>query len=96
MAKYIDADKIRQEIERLQEMYLVNQDKFKVDDTDLSIFYEGKAKMCGELLSFLDTLQESEVASLEITPETEWADVDAFVHKNCDGAKTIIIRKNAK
>lgn len=54
-------EQIRAEIERLQEMYLVNQDKFKVDDTDLSIFYEGKAKMCGEVLAFLDTLPEQRI-----------------------------------
>lgn len=32
-------------------------------------------------------------ASMEITDKTEWADVDAFVHRNCDGATVIQIRK---
>lgn len=33
-------------------------------------------------------------ASMEITDETEWADVDTFVHRNCDGDKVIVqIRK---
>lgn len=31
--------------------------------------------------------------SMEITDETEWADVDNFVHRNCDGATVIQIRK---
>lgn len=53
-------EQIRAEIERLQEIYLVNQDKFKVDDTDLSIFYEGKAKMCGEVFYLLDKLEKEQ------------------------------------
>ena len=53
-------NKIRAEIERLKERYAVYQDKFKVDDVDLSIFYEGKWKMCDEVLALLDTLQEQE------------------------------------
>lgn len=32
-------------------------------------------------------------ASMIITDETEWAEVDVFVHRNCDGAGIIQIRK---
>lgn len=31
--------------------------------------------------------------SLQITPETEWSEVDSFVHRGCDGAEVIQIRK---
>lgn len=31
--------------------------------------------------------------SMIITDETKWADVDKFVHSNCDGARIIQIRK---
>jgi len=82
--------KIRAEIERLKEMYLVRQDEFKVDDTDLSIFYEGKAKMCGEMLAFIDSLPEQPVDGLEEEIQRyfdgwgEIGDGDSIVTKNCD------------
>lgn len=31
--------------------------------------------------------------SMEITDETEWVDVDNFVHRNCDGVTVIQIKK---
>lgn len=34
--------------------------------------------------------------SMEITDETKWTDVDTFVHRNCDGAIVIQIRKKEK
>lgn len=58
MGRLIDIDLVKAEVESLQEKYLVRQDEFKTYDEDLSIYYEGKAKMCEEFLSFLDTIEE--------------------------------------
>ena len=67
--KYIDAEKLIAEIKRLQKRYLVAQDKFKFDDADLSIFYEGKAKMCGEILNIIYSLQQEEPTEVDLEEE---------------------------
>lgn len=58
--KYIDAEKLYKQVDSLMARYAEYEKEFEVDDEELSIFYQGKSKMCGELLSLIDSLQQEQ------------------------------------
>lgn len=60
MSKYIDADKLYKQVDSLMARYAEYEKKFEVDDEELSIFYQGKRKMCSELLGIIDSLQQEQ------------------------------------
>lgn len=76
--KYIDADKLRAEIERQMKYYDEKEikawDDSEQGDED-ALWYQGHRKMCAKLLSFLDTLEE---------PVTDCHDFDSLFDEFCD------------
>ena len=52
-------DILLKELKKKEELYLKYQDEFRIDDSDLATFYEGKAKMCTEFIFFLKTLKNN-------------------------------------
>ena len=58
--KNIDAEKLYKQVDSLMARYAEYEKEFEVDDEELSIFYQGKRKMCSELLGIIDSLQQEQ------------------------------------
>lgn len=58
--KYIDAEKLYKQVDSLMARYAESEKEFEVEDEELSIFYQGKRKMCSELLGVIDSLQQEQ------------------------------------
>lgn len=77
--KYIDADKLKAEIERQMNYYDEKEmkawDDYEQSDED-ALWYQGHRKMCSKLLSFLDTLQGQTVTDSKKLEEeiNKWLD----------------------
>ena len=65
MSKYIDAEKLYKQVDSLMARYAKNEEEFEVDDEELSIFYQGKSKMCSEVLKIIDFLQQEQLPGIE-------------------------------
>ena len=65
MSKYIDAEKLYKQVDSLMARYAKNEEEFEVDDEELSIFYQGKRKMCSEVLKIIDFLQQEQLPGIE-------------------------------
>lgn len=63
MSKYIDADKLRAEIESCRDLY--NHPNRVVHGVADAFRQDGRAAMCEDILSFLDTLEEPVSEDLE-------------------------------
>lgn len=63
--KYIDAEKLYKQVDSLMARYAKNEEEFEVDDEELSIFYQGKRKMCSEVLKIIDFLQQEQLPGIE-------------------------------
>lgn len=76
--KYIDAEILYREVDRLMAHYATAEKEME-DDVELSIFYQGKRKMCSEIINHITALQEEQP---EVDFETEYAkfsnDTDAL------------------
>lgn len=63
--KYIDAEKLYKQVDELMAYFAELQKKTEPVDKYLSSFYQGKAKMCSELLGIIDSLQKEEKSVAE-------------------------------
>ena len=59
--KYIDADKLYEKVDALMAHYAKAEEEMK-DDVELSIFYQGKRKMCSEIINLIDSLQQEKIS----------------------------------
>ena len=76
--KYIDSEKLYKQVDELMAHFAELEKETKPDDEDLSIFYQGKVKMCSELLDIIDSLQQEQPeVDLEKAAE-EYADKHGF------------------
>ena len=82
MAKYIDAEKLYAKVDALMAHYAKAEEEME-DDVELSIFYQGKRKMCSEVINLIDSLQQEQP---EVDLE-EAAEKFAHLYDNgtCDG-----------
>jgi len=58
--KNIDAEKLYKQVDSLMARYAKYEKEFEVDDEELSMFYQGKRKMCSDLLGIIDSLQQEQ------------------------------------
>ena len=58
--KYIDAEKLYKQIDSLMAQYAKLEKEYEPDDEELSIFYQGKTKMCSQMLRIIDSLQQEQ------------------------------------
>jgi hypothetical protein len=58
--KYIDAEKIYKQVDGLLAHFVELRDKINPCDKYLSSFYQGKAKMCCQLLDIINSLQQEQ------------------------------------
>lgn len=56
MSKYIDAEKFYKKVDELMEHY-ARVEKDVKNDVGLSIFYQGRRKMCSEIIGLITSLQ---------------------------------------
>lgn len=56
--KYIDAEKLYKQVDERMAHFAKAEKEAEPDTEDLSIFYEGKKKMCSELLDIISSLQQ--------------------------------------
>lgn len=80
--KYIDAEKLKAEIERQMKFYDEKEmkawDDSEQGDED-ALWYQGHRKMCAKLLTFLDTLEEQPVGEeLEKEIEKTWLEYEYY------------------
>ena len=59
MNKYIDAEKLYKKVDALMAHY-AKSEKDMGYDAELSIFYQGKKKMCSEVLNVITSLQQEQ------------------------------------
>ena len=69
--KYIDAEKLYKQVDELMARFAKLEKEAEPDTEDLSIFYEGKKKMCSELLDIIDSLQKEQPEKNEEPKHTE-------------------------
>ena len=87
--KYIDAEKLYKQIDELMAHFAELQKKTEPVDKYLSSFYQGKAKMCSELLGIIGSLQQ-EQPNVDLEMEIDmyfdgWHNSDVFGLVNDDG-----------
>ena len=70
--KYMDAEKLYKQVDSLMARYAEYEKEFEVDDEELSIFYQGKRKMCSELLGIIDSLQQEQPMPNSTQLIAEW------------------------
>lgn len=58
--KYIDADKLYKKIDERMAKFAELEKETEPNDTDLSIFHQGKRKMCSEILTLITSLQQEQ------------------------------------
>lgn len=68
--KYIDADKLYEKVDALMARYEKLEKQTENDDVDLSIFYQGKMKMCSEVLNIIASFQQ-ERTEVDLEKELE-------------------------
>ena len=59
--KYIDSEKLYKQVDERMAHFAELEKETKPDDEDLSIFYQGKVKMCSELLDIINSLQQEKL-----------------------------------
>lgn len=75
--KYIDAEKLKAEIERQMKFYDEKEKKaweYSEQGYEDALWYQGHRKMCAKLLTFIDSLSEEEPYSVSISPMKEWSE----------------------
>lgn len=75
-SKYIDAEKLYKQVDSLMAHYAKAEKEVEIDDEELSIFYQGKRKMCSELLGIIDSHRHEQPA--EWSKERKDSKVVAF------------------
>lgn len=58
--KYIDAEKLYKKIDERMVKFAELEKEIEPNDTDLSIFYQGKRKMCSEILDLITSLKQEQ------------------------------------
>ena len=72
MSKYINAEILYREVDRLMAHYATAEKEME-DDVELSIFYQGKRKMCSEIINHITALQQEQPeVDLEKEYKTWW------------------------
>lgn len=68
--KYIDAEKLYKEIDGRMVKFAELEKETETDDMSLSLptYYQGKRKMCSEILTLIDSLQQEQVQTEEYGP----------------------------
>ena len=59
--KYINAEKLYAKVDALMAHY-AKAEKEMEDDVELSIFYQGKRKMCSEVINLINSLQQEQIS----------------------------------
>ena len=75
MAKYIDAEKLYTKVDALMVHYAEVEEEMK-DDVGLSIYYQGKRKMCSEIIDIITSLQQEQP---EVDLEKEWEEFEDWM-----------------
>lgn len=82
MSKYIDAEILYRKVDELMAHY-ATAEKETEDDVELSIFYQGKRKMCSEIIDHITSLQQEQpIEGKQIVIITE-TDGDANIYWDC-------------
>ena len=58
--KYIDAEKLYKKIDERMAKFAELEKETEPDYMDTAIFYQGKSKMCSEILTLIDSLQQEQ------------------------------------
>lgn len=61
MSRYIDAEKLYKKIDEQMAKFAELEKETEPDDMDLSIFYQGKRKMCSEILALIASVQQEQM-----------------------------------
>lgn len=76
MAKYIDADKLLEELDIKRKDCLIARNEFKTDDPELAAFYEGKAKMCATLYHDINSIKQEQ--DILVLNKKDWEAQEQF------------------
>lgn len=78
--KYIDANRLRKEIDhRIDILEDMSIKCAKNDDTEMHAYYHGKAMSLDELLLFIDSLQQEQPSLPDLDEAAEeWAENEAY------------------
>lgn len=71
--KCIDAEKLYKKVDSLMAQYAILEEENEIDDEELSIFYQGKKKMCSQILNLIDSLQQEQ--PIQVNTLT-WKDIN--------------------
>lgn len=80
--KYIDAEKLYKKVEELMVKFAELETEVETDDMSLTLptYYQGKRKMCSEILTLIDSLQQEQPIQLNTLTWKDINDIERIIN----------------